>query len=264
MDIQRGVVVGTGVMGSGIAQALALAGLDIACVDVSPEQLERARQSIEGGRFGLARAVERGKVSAEQADAARGRLRFTTELPEATADADIVLECVPENYRAKLALFARLDELAPAPAILASNSSGLSIEALAAVTKRPELVIGWHWASPAVVMRMAEIVQAPGTAEATVAVVRELAVRCGKNPVVVRDNPTVWGYAANRVWAALFREARAVVDEGVVDAEGLDQLLVDGWGWPVGPFAMHKGASEGWDVTGWKSSVSDLTAFQVR
>src|SRR3546814_10540444 len=130
--------------------------------------------------------------------------------------------------------------------ILASNTSGLSIAAMAAATTRPEKVIGWHWSSPAQVMAMAEIVVAPGTSEETRDAVVELARLCGKNPVVVRDNPDTWGHVGNRVYAAAIREANRIVEEGLTDQAGVDQILMDGWGWPAGPFGMTRGAREGW------------------
>jgi 3-hydroxybutyryl-CoA dehydrogenase len=119
-------------------------------------------------------------------------------------------------------------------------------DALAAATDRPGSVIGWHWASPAPVMRFAEIVRTRDTAEDTVTTVCDVARRCGKSPVVVRDVDTAWGFVANRVYGAMLVEARRVVDEGVATAEDVDQLMRDCFGWPTGPFGMIQGASGGW------------------
>ena len=121
-----------------------------------------------------------------------------------------------------------------------------SIAALAAATDRPDLVIGWHWASPPPVMRMAEIVVTPETSDAARDAVCEVARRCGKNPVVVNDFPTAWGFVANRIYGAMLREAAQVVDAGIATHEQVNQLMVDCFNWPVGPFAMVKGATEGW------------------
>jgi 3-hydroxybutyryl-CoA dehydrogenase len=239
-------VLGAGVMGTGIAQVLATVGHHATCYDPAAPQLDRAAALLRTGRYGLERAVERGKLTAEQADSAASRVKFTDSLVSALDRVDIVIEAVPEDLGLKMRVFAELDALAPREAILASNTSGLSITSLACITTRPEQVIGWHWSSPAQVMRMAEIVTTPETSAETVDTVCGLARECGKRPVVVRDEPKAWGFAANRVYTAMVNEARRVVAQGIVSAEGLDQLLVDGWGWPVGPLAMIKGATDGW------------------
>ncbi len=159
---ERIAVVGAGVMGSGIAQVLAVAGHAVSCVDVEPAALDRAREEIERGRFGLGSAVGRGLLSEGQAEEALARITLTGDLG-AVATADLVLEAVPERLDLKIRLFRDLDRRAPAATILASNSSGFPVAALAAATDRPGLVIGWHWASPAPVMKLAEIVRGPET-----------------------------------------------------------------------------------------------------
>jgi 3-hydroxybutyryl-CoA dehydrogenase len=238
-------VIGAGVMGSGIAQTTATAGYETTCCDLSDEVVSKAQASVRSGRFGFERAVERGKISREDAEAAHDRLTFTTAF-EAAAAADLIVECVPEKLDLKIKIIRQLDEIAPQSSILASNTSGFPIAALAAATQRPERVIGWHWASPPVVMKFAEIVVTEETAEATTARVTEVAEACGKHPVVVKDNPMAWGFVANRVYGAMLREAARVVDEGVASHEEVNQLMVDCFGWPVGPFAMVKGAGSGW------------------
>jgi len=238
-------VIGAGVMGSGIAQTLATAGIRTVCTDVDPQALERGRQNVVSGRYGLERGVARGKLGREDADAALARLSFTPSLDEAVA-CDVVLECVPERLDLKLSVFRDLDARAAKETILASNTSGFPITALAAVTNRPDRVIGWHWASPPPVMRMAEVIVAPKTSEATARRICELASRCGKNPVVVKDLPTQWGFVANRIYFAMVQEAQRVVDQGVASQEDVNRLMVDCFNWPVGPFAMVRGATEGW------------------
>ena len=238
-------VVGAGVMGSGIAQAIATAGMRTRCYDPSADALDRARENVRTGRYGLERGVERGKLSQEEADAALERLEFGDAL-EAVADSDLILECVPEQLDLKVRTFRELDRLAPDSAILASNTSGFPIAALAAATDRPEQVIGWHWASPPVVMRFAEIVRTQTTRDAVIATVTRVARDCGKNPIVVNDNPMVWGFAANRIYGAMLREAGQVVAEGIASQPDVDQLMVDCFNWPVGPFGMVTGATEGW------------------
>jgi 3-hydroxybutyryl-CoA dehydrogenase/3-hydroxyacyl-CoA dehydrogenase len=117
---------------------------------------------------------------------------------------------------------------------------------MAAVTERPDRVIGWHWASPAPVMKLAEIVRGPHTSDDTVATVVRLAANAGKNPVVVKDTTRAWGYVANRVYAAMVQEALRVVNEGIATREEVDQLMVDCFRWPTGPFGMSRGATSGW------------------
>jgi 3-hydroxyacyl-CoA dehydrogenase len=238
-------VIGAGVMGGGIAQSTAAAGYETVCTDIAPQALDDARRDAESGRFGLAGAVARGKLGAAEADAARARIRWTPTFEEAAA-CDLVIECVPEKLDLKLRIFRELDSKAPAHAILASNTSGFPLVAMAGATSRAAHVIGWHWASPAYVMRFAEIVVTAETAESVRERVCEVATRCGKHPIVVKDQPMAWGFVANRVYGAMLREAARVVEEGVATHEQVNQLMVDCFRWPVGPFAMVKGAGSGW------------------
>jgi 3-hydroxybutyryl-CoA dehydrogenase/3-hydroxyacyl-CoA dehydrogenase len=250
MDIKelRAGIVGAGVMGAGIAQSLALAGAGaVICVDVDEPTLARARATIEDGRFGLGVAVERGLVAEDKADQARACLEYTTDR-SAIRDTDIVVEAVFEDLALKIRLFRELDHDVRPEAILASNTSGFPISALAAATDRPGRVIGWHWASPANVQRMAEIVRAPETADETVELVTALAVSCGKNPVVVRDTAMEWGFVANRIFRAASREARLIVSEGICDQLGVDQLMKDCFRWPAGPFELSGGARSNWSA----------------
>ena len=245
MSTERVGVIGSGVMGSGIAQVLAVAGHEVRAFDLDPDALERARATIATGRFGIASAVERGKLAPADADAALARVSFTSKLDEAL-DVDVVIEAIPEKLGVKLEFWREADRRAPDRAIFCSNSSGFPIEAMAAVVGRPEKMIGWHWASPAPVMRLAEIVRGPVTADTTVDTVVRIARAAGKNPVVVKDTTRAWGYVANRVYSAMVREAIRVVDEGVASREDVDQLMVDCFRWPSGPFGMSRGATSGW------------------
>ena len=245
MSEERIGVMGAGVMGSGIAQVMAIAGHEVVCYDVSAEALEKGRAGVDTGRFGVRGAVERGKLTADEADAALDRITFSGDL-DAAAAVDVVVEAVPERLDLKVKLFRDLDGRCPAGTILASNSSGFPISALSAATERPEKVVGWHWASPAPVMKLAEIVRAPDTSDDTVDTIVRLAGGAGKNPVVVKDAPTSWGYVANRVYFAMVREAQRVVQEGVADRDQVDQLMVDCFRWPTGPFGMTRGAGSGW------------------
>ncbi len=242
---ERIAVIGAGVMGAGIAQVMAIAGHQVVGYDVSADVLEHAREDVVAGRFGIRGAVDRGKLTMELADHALARITFTDEL-DAVTDADVVIEAVPERLDLKIEVFRDLDGRCKQSAILASNSSGFPIQALAAATDRPDRVVGWHWASPAPVMKLAEIVRAPVTSDETVAVVERLAAAAGKNPVVVTDTATAWGYVTNRVYSAMIREALRVVDEGIADHAQIDQLMTDCFRWPAGPFGMVRGAGSGW------------------
>jgi 3-hydroxyacyl-CoA dehydrogenase len=233
-------------MGAGIAQVTATAGYETVCYDVDAGALEHALEHVTTGRYGVERGVERGKLSRADADATIARLAFTSSFEDAAAT-DVVIEAVPERLELKQQVFRDLDAVAPAGTILASNTSGFPIAQIAEVTARPELVIGWHWASPPVVMRLAEIIRSEQTSDATVESVVDLARACGKNPVVITDAPSgTWGFVANRVYGAMIREANAVVEEGIATREQVDTLMVDCFRWPVGPFGMVQGASSGW------------------
>ena len=238
-------VLGAGVMGAGIAQVLAIAGHDVVCHDISTDALAKGREGVDTGRFGVRNAVERGKLTAEEADAALTRLTFTDDAAQLHAT-DLIVEAVPERLDLKIRVFRDLDAACPAHTILASNSSGFPISALAAATDRPDRVVGWHWASPAPVMKLAEIVRGPETSDDTIATVVQLAKEAGKNPIVVKDTAMAWGYVANRVYFAMVREAQRVVQEGIATHEEVDQLMVDTFRWPTGPFGMTRGAGSGW------------------
>ena len=210
------------------------------------KEYRRGEEHVTTGRYGFARGVERGKLTKEAADAARARLSFTQSFDDA-ANVDVVIEAVPEKLELKQQVFRDLDAIAPAATIFASNTSGFPIGQIAEVTQRPELVIGWHWASPPLVMRLAEIVRGPATSDATVATIVELATACNKNPVVIKDSPDgTWGFVANRVYMRMIKEANACIDEGIATREQVDMLMVDCFRWPVGPFGMVQGASSGW------------------
>ncbi|MXW62108.1 MAG: 3-hydroxyacyl-CoA dehydrogenase family protein [Acidimicrobiaceae bacterium] len=236
---------GAGVMGSGIAQVMAIAGHEVVCRDLNREVLNVARTSVDSGRFGVRGAVERQKLTNEQADAALGRITFTTDLEEAV-NTDVIIEAIPEDLALKIRFWRELDSIAPGHTIFASNSSGFSIAALGAATDRADRMVGWHWASPAPVMKLAEIVRGPLTSSDTVDTVVRLAASAGKNPVVVNDTDTTWGYVTNRVYFAMVREANRVVSEGIADRSQVDQLMTDCFRWPSGPFGMVTGATSGW------------------
>lgn len=238
-------VIGAGVMGAGIAQSLITAGHRVRLYDVDEAALARGRDTIENGRFGLRGSVERGKLDQAGFEAALAHLEPVTDR-DAALDVDVVLEAIPEKLDLKLRFWHEVDARAPARTVFASNSSGFPIQAMAAVVSRPDRMIGWHWASPAPIMKLAEIVRGPETSDATVDLIVALAASAGKNPVVVGDTSRAWGYVANRVYAAMVREANNVVNEGIATRDQVDQLMTDCFRWPSGPFGMAKGATSGW------------------
>jgi 3-hydroxyacyl-CoA dehydrogenase len=241
MDVRTVAVVGAGIMGAGIAQALAMHGYRVQLHDLTEDRLANALDRIENHRFGLRRAVERGKLPTEELDGVLDRIATTTDLAAACAGIDLAIEAVPEDLALKMQVFRSMDESAPRHAILTSNAAGLSITALAWATTRPELVLGWHWSQPASIMRLAELVIHPDTSPDAIATVSEVARACGKNPIAVNDQPETWGFVVNRINAAVRREARQIVDEGVASEEQVDQLMKDCFRWPMGPFEMLKG-----------------------
>lgn len=244
-EITRIGVLGAGVMGGGIAQVCAIGGYDVTCYDIDAGALAAGLEHATTGRYGIENAVERGKLTREEADAATARLTFSESF-DAAAATDLVVEAVPERLDLKIRVFRDLDRAAPPETILCSNTSGFPIQAIGAATDRPDRVVGWHWASPAPVMKLAEIVRTHATSDETVATVSAVAERCGKHPVVVKDTAMAWGFVANRVYFAMIAEAQKVVNEGIATPDQVDQLMMDCYRWPTGPFGMVKGAGSGW------------------
>jgi 3-hydroxyacyl-CoA dehydrogenase len=223
-------------MGAVIAQVYALSGYQVRVHDLSEERLDWAWDRIENHRFGVKRAVELGRLSRDDADAALERMTATTDLAEATSGVDFVMEAVFEDFGLKIDVFKAVDKLAPPHAILVSNTAGLSVAALAHATGRPAQVMGWHWFQPASVMKLAELIVHAGTSQDTIDTVVAMARHCGKNPQVVKDDIYHWGFVANRIYGAVRREAADIVAEGIASAEQVDQIMIDGFRWPIGPF----------------------------
>jgi 3-hydroxybutyryl-CoA dehydrogenase len=240
-------VIGGGVMGSGIAQALAVGGARVTIRDLNEQFIEKSRSTIVDGRYGLKRGVERGKTTQEDADAALSRLSFTTSL-EDLKDADLIIEAVPEDLELKKKVFAELDGIAAPETMFASNTSGLAISDLnkAITEERRKRFIGMHWFSPAPVMKLVELVHAPETAEQTIQALESLCQRAGKATVRVKDAPGRYGFIANRIYFAAVREAQKVLEEGIATPEDINKAMVFGFNWPVGPLAMVEGATKGW------------------
>ena len=240
-------VIGGGVMGSGIAQALAVGGARVTVRDLNESLIEKSRSTIVDGRYGLKRGVERAKTTQEDADAALERLAWTTSLGD-LKDADLVVEAVPEDLELKRKVFAELDGIAGPDTIFASNTSGLAISDInkAVSEERRKRFIGMHWFSPAPVMKLVELVYAPETAEETIEALESLCQRAGKATVRVKDAPGRYGFIANRIYFAAVREAQKVLEEGIATPEDINKAMVFGFNWPVGPLAMVEGATKGW------------------
>lgn len=240
-------VIGGGVMGSGIAQALAVGGCTVTVRDLNEQLIEKARETVTNGRYGLNRGVERGKTSKEDADAALSRLSFTTSL-EDLKDVDLILEAVPEDLDLKKKIFSEIDAAVGPNAIFASNTSGLAIADIASAVSeaRRSKFIGMHWFSPAPVMRLVELVRADSTSEETMQAMEGLCERVGKVSIRVKDAPGRYGFVANRIYFAAVREAQKVLEEGVANVEDINKAMVYGFNWPVGPLAMIEGATKGW------------------
>ena len=246
-EIKTVGVIGGGVMGSGIAQALAVGGCQVTVRDLNEQLIEKARDTVTDGRYGLNRGVERGKTTREDADAALARMSFTTSLDDLN-DLDLIVEAVPEDLDLKKKVFSELDGAVGASTIFASNTSGLAIAdiATALTESRRPLFIGMHWFSPAPVMKLVEIVRAETTAEETVLAMESLCDRVGKVSIRVKDAPGRYGFVANRIYFAAVREAQKVLEEGVANVEDINKAMVYGFNWPVGPLAMIEGATKGW------------------
>ncbi len=228
-DIRTVAVVGSGLMGRGIAYAAATGGFGVSLHDVSSEALERAFGQI---RRDLDDAVARGRLEAEQATDALGRIE-----PRADIDcqADFVIEAVPEEIGIKLATFERLDRACRDDVILATNTSGLSITEIAAATRRPERVVGMHFFNPVPKMKLVEIVRALQTSDAALAITADVARRMGKETVVVKESP---GFVTSRVNAMIGNEAFLMLQEGIATARDIDKALKLGLNHPMGPFEL--------------------------
>jgi len=235
MNVSRVAIIGFGTMGTGIAQVFAQSGFEVVAVDLSEELLRRGLETIVGGPFGLRRLVERGRITEEQMRETLSRIRTTTSLAEAVSSADFVIEAVFEDLEVKRRVFREVDAHAPKHAVLASNTSTLSITALAAATSRHEKVVGMHFFNPPQVMKLVEVVRGLQTSDETVELVKGLAERLGKVPVVCRDSP---GFIANRVGVIAILEAVRLYEQGVASARDIDTAMKLGYNWPMGPLEL--------------------------
>jgi 3-hydroxyacyl-CoA dehydrogenase len=244
-DIKLVGIMGGGVMGGGIAQSFLANGFRTVVRDLNDELVQKTRDTMIDGRFGFKGSVERGKMTKEDYDAAIARLYFTTSVSE-LRDCDLVVEAVPENLELKKGVFSELDALVKQEAIFATNTSGFAISDLNKAVSRRERFIGFHWFSPAYIMKIVEVIHAPETSPETLETMLELTRRLGKTPITVKDAPGKYGFVANRIYFAMVSEARKVLEEGVATQEDIDKAMMLGFNWPVGPLGMVQGARSGW------------------
>jgi 3-hydroxybutyryl-CoA dehydrogenase len=230
--VQRIAVIGAGTMGNGIAHVFAQAGFQVGLADTRPAQLDTAMQTISGN---LDRQVSKGFISAESKTGTLGNISTFTRLDEAVQHAGLVIEAATENTELKLGIFGQLDTFAPAEAILASNTSSISITKIASATKRPEKVIGMHFMNPVPVMKLVEIINGYQTSEEVTGTIVALTRLLGKIPCVVQDYP---GFIANRILMPMINEAIYSLFEGVGGVEEIDTVFRSGMAHPMGPLQL--------------------------
>ena len=231
MDIKKVMVIGAGQMGGGIAQVCAQAGFDVTLNDIKEESYANGLAVITKN---LSRNVEKGRMTEEEKIAVLSRITKSLDLADASG-VDIIIEAAVENMDIKRSIFAKLDEIAPAHAILASNTSSLPITEIAAATKRPEKVIGMHFMNPVPVMKLVEIIRGLATADDVFQAVEAMTEKLAKVPVEVNDFP---GFVANRVLMPMINEAIYTLYEGVATKEAIDEVMKLGMNHPMGPLQL--------------------------
>jgi len=249
MSIDRITIIGGGTMGNGIAHVCAQAGRQVTLVDMNQDFLERALNTIFKN---LDRQVKKEIISAGQKEETVDRITTTTDMEEGVAEAQLVVEAVPEKLSLKDEIFTILDKAAPADAILASNTSSISITEIAAFTGRPEKVIGMHFMNPVPMMKLVEVIRGLVTDDATTQAVMEFSTELGKTPVEVNDFP---GFVSNRVLMPMINEAVFALMEGVAEAEAIDTVMKLGMAHPMGPLALA-------DLIGLDTCLSILEVLQ--
>jgi 3-hydroxybutyryl-CoA dehydrogenase len=232
MAIKQIAVIGTGTMGRGIAYLAAVAGYETVVHDVDAGALEAAKASIEST---LRKGVEKQKITEDEGRAALDRIHLATDLEPAVHGADLIIEAVPENLELKNELFAQADLFCSEETILASNTSSISISKLASNVERRDRFVGLHFFNPPHVMKLIEIVRGERTSDETVAEVRAVAEKMGKQPIVVIDTP---GFATSRLGVAIGLEAIRMLEEGVGSAEDIDRAMELGYNHPMGPLRL--------------------------
>ncbi len=232
MEIKKICVLGAGLMGSGIAQVSAEAGYDVSMRDIEDRFVQGGLNIIKKN---YERAIGKGKMTKDQADALLSRVKGTLDMAEAVKGAQVVIEAVIENIDLKKQVYRELDQFCAKETVLATNTSGLSITEIASMTKRPEKVIGMHFFNPVPVMKLVEIIKGQSTSEETFAVIKTLSEKLGKTPITVNEAP---GFAVNRILVPMINEAIFVLQEGIASAEDIDKGMVLGANHPIGPLAL--------------------------
>ncbi len=230
-EIQSVAVIGAGTMGSGIAHVFARSGFPVVLCDVDQRFLDRALGSI---RTNLGREAAKGKLPQSEIEPTLNRITASVDM-ESLASAELAVEAAPERFELKAQVFSALDRILPPTAILATNTSSISITKIAALTRRPSQVIGMHFFNPVPVMALVEVVRGIATSDATFTAVRDLSLKLGKTPVEVNDAP---GFVSNRVLMPLINEAAFAVMEGVATPEAVDQVFKLGMAHPMGPLTL--------------------------
>ncbi len=231
MTDQKIGVVGAGTMGNGIAHVFAQSGFQVVLQDIAQDFVDKGMATIAAN---LQRGVDKGKLSAEEKDAVLGRIHAATDL-QALAGCDLVVEAIVEKFEVKAELFRKLDAMLAPSAVLASNTSSISITKLAAVTKRPDRFIGMHFMNPVPVMKLVEIIRGIATSDETYRLVHNLTLALAKDPVEVNDSP---GFISNRVLLPMINEAIFALYEGVATAEAIDAVMKLGMNHPMGPLTL--------------------------
>jgi len=243
-EIRKIAVIGAGTMGAGIAQACAASGFQVSMRDIDPKFVEGGFRRI---RDPLLKRVEKGKMSQAEVDAIVSKVHGTVDLEEALDGAQVVIEAVFEKMDVKRETYAEMDRIASPDVVFASNTSSLSITEMANVTKRADRVVGMHFFNPAPVMKLVEVIRGSETSDATVALVKALCVRLGKEPVEVKESP---GFVVNRLLVPMMNEAFNLLQEGVASPEDIDKAMKLGTNMPMGPFELadYTGLDIGLDV----------------
>ncbi|RXJ02729.1 3-hydroxybutyryl-CoA dehydrogenase [Anaerobacillus alkaliphilus] len=231
MEIKKVMVIGAGQMGSGIAQVCAQAGYEVLLNDIKDEFVDRGLGNINKN---LNRQVEKGRLTEAERDSVLNRIIASVQLEDA-ADVDLVIEAAVENMEIKSKIFAQLDEITPSHAILATNTSSLPITEIAAVTKRPEKVIGMHFMNPVPVMKLIEVIRGLATSDEVYEAIESMSHKLNKTPVEVNDFP---GFVANRILMPMINEAIYTVYEGVATPEAVDEVMKLGMNHPMGPLTL--------------------------
>ena len=231
MEIKSVAVIGAGTMGNGIAQVIAAGGFPVVLTDINEAALQRGLEDIDKS---LQRLVSKQKLDANEKNALLARIRITTRLDD-VAGCDVIIEAATENINLKLKIFGDLDRIAKPTAILASNTSSISLTRIAGATKRSAQVIGMHFFNPVPVMPLVELIRALQTSDATYQTVKSLAEKLGKSPVEVRNSP---GFVGNRILLPMLNEAVYCLHEGLSTAEDIDSVMKLGMGHPMGPLAL--------------------------